>query len=97
MKQFTESRIDSSQFAHLAKTKQLELQIGEIIMVVKRSVRNSNIFEIISLKQYDEIIIAIETKIRHWLIGKDDKNPGGLIKLIKEQITPFPVFRNAAP
>lgn len=89
MRQFTESHIDSNQFAHLARTKQLELQIGEIIMVIKRAVRNSKIFEIITLRQYDETVITIETKLRHWLIEKSEKNLKSLLRLIKEQVDPL--------
>ncbi len=85
MKQFTEIRTSNAQFAHLVKTKQLEFQIGEMVITIKCTIRNSKIFEVISFKQYDKFIIETEVKIRHRLIGKHDKNLDSLLRPIKNE------------
>jgi len=81
MRQFTDTRIDSAQFAHTARTKQVELQIAELMMVAKRAIRKSNLYRAITLFQYDQFIIGIEKAIREWLV-KEEKSPDELLEVI---------------
>lgn len=84
MRQFTDIRIDSAQFAHTARTKQVELQIAELIMAVKRAIRKSNLYRTITLFHYDQFVIGIEKVIREWLV-KEEKSPDELLEVINNQ------------
>lgn len=92
MRQFTDQRIDSEQFARGARNKQIELQISMLVMAIKRAVRNSSLYQIITLSHYDTLVVTIERGIREWLISKDeDRNYEGLVKAINQSVKANPL------
>lgn len=86
MKQFTDSRVDSIQRAHSARTKMVELMIGEIVVSSKRAVRQSSAYPYIALKQYDSLISQIEKSVRTWLVTSTEKDAGELMLVIDDAV-----------
>lgn len=84
MKQFTDIRLDAAHCARAARTKQVELQIGETIMAIKRAARKSQLYRTMTLSQYDQLIIKAEKTIRNWLVTSKDKGFEDLLQVINE-------------
>lgn len=82
MRQFTDIRLDSIHCARTARTKQVELQIAEIIMAIKRAARKSPLYRTMTLNQYDQLVIKAEKTIRNWLVTAEDKNFEDLLQVI---------------
>lgn len=87
MKQFTDRRVDSTQFAHRVRTEQIEFQVGMLICALKRSIRDSSVYKDYTLSHYDELIVVVEQAIRQWLVEKDTKkNFENLISVVHDAI-----------
>lgn len=92
MRQFTDQRIDSEQFARGARNKQIELQISMLVMATKRAIRNSSLYQTVTLSHYDTLIVTIERSIREWLIAKDeDRDYESLVKAINRAVKANPL------
>ena len=82
MKQFTDIRLDSVHCARAARTKQVELQIGETIMAIKRAVRKTSLYRTMTLSQYDQLIIKAEKALRSWMVTAKDKTFDDLLEVV---------------
>ncbi len=86
MKQFTDSRIDSDRLAHAARTKIVEVRIGELVVAVKRGVRASSAYRTVTLAQYDQMIIGSEKAVRKWLVTSPDRDLEELLHSITDAV-----------
>ena len=87
MKQFTDQRVDSTQFSHKARTQQVEQQIAILVSSIKRAARKSTVYHSITLRQYDALIVGIERQMRQWSVSKGkSKNYEGLKQVIADAI-----------
>lgn len=87
MRQFTDQRVDSTQFAHKARTGQIEQRVAMLVSAIKRAARKSTAADAITLSQYDTLIVSTERVIRQWLVsGEKRKNYEQLKEVISTGI-----------
>lgn len=87
MKQYTDQKIDTEQFAHSARIKYVEFQIAMLMTALKRAVREATAYNNLTLNKYDNLVVAIERNLREWMIKEDEnKDFGALKEIIKSSL-----------